>query len=472
MSRLFVFAIGGTGSRVVKSLSFIAAAGVEFKSDKIIPILIDTDAQNGDTDRTKKILTTYEKIRKSGNKNGTENLFKPNLVKLSSESKDKAGQIENDYLLKFGHSNGTFAEEINYNNLRPALQDPTKALLNSLYSTSTDNFAELNLKLTVGYKGNPNIGSVMFNEFKEKDAWKFFETTIAPNDKVVIVASIFGGTGAAGLPSLVKTIRSSENPDVKNTQLGIIVALPYFTVSNDEKSAIKTEMFKTKAVSALSYYINNLKEVNATYYVADNRPTNHANHEGGREQTNPAHSAELFAAYAISHFDNDTRNGYFEFGVKQTSQGGLQFNDFESNVIDELIKPLIRLKIASIGFQYLIELPSATTAKKNMGMTGNTASNLGSNSHLADLMEFFKHTDGWFNEMSDIESLRLFKPNLDKQLNDLIIGKEKKKQILGGGVETLKFLNVAAQNKSQNAENALNILDNAANEIIKELLEK
>ena len=48
---LYIFAIGGSGSRVLRSLTMLLAAGVQTDSN-IIPIIIDPDASNGDLDRT------------------------------------------------------------------------------------------------------------------------------------------------------------------------------------------------------------------------------------------------------------------------------------------------------------------------------------------------------------------------------------------------------------------------------------
>ena len=40
MSKLYVFGIGGTGSRVLRSLTMLLASGVECKADTIVPIII------------------------------------------------------------------------------------------------------------------------------------------------------------------------------------------------------------------------------------------------------------------------------------------------------------------------------------------------------------------------------------------------------------------------------------------------
>jgi hypothetical protein len=64
MAKLFVFAIGGTGSRVIKALTMLLASGVELRNiDRVVPIIIDPDTSNGDLTRTVDILKTYKEIR-------------------------------------------------------------------------------------------------------------------------------------------------------------------------------------------------------------------------------------------------------------------------------------------------------------------------------------------------------------------------------------------------------------------------
>jgi len=53
MAKLYVFGIGGTGSRVLKSLTMLLAAGVDCGVDTIVPIIVDRDLSNRDLTRTK-----------------------------------------------------------------------------------------------------------------------------------------------------------------------------------------------------------------------------------------------------------------------------------------------------------------------------------------------------------------------------------------------------------------------------------
>lgn len=62
MSKLYVFGIGGTGSRVIKSLTMLLASGVRMKSDAIVPIIIDPDVAAADLTRTVDLMHTYNNI--------------------------------------------------------------------------------------------------------------------------------------------------------------------------------------------------------------------------------------------------------------------------------------------------------------------------------------------------------------------------------------------------------------------------
>ena len=62
MSKLYLFGIGGTGSRVIRSLTMLLASGVDAGVDTIVPVLIDPDLSNGDLTRTVNLLKKYKEI--------------------------------------------------------------------------------------------------------------------------------------------------------------------------------------------------------------------------------------------------------------------------------------------------------------------------------------------------------------------------------------------------------------------------
>ena len=222
MSKIYVFGIGGTGSRVLRSLTMMLASGVKLGPgvDKIVPIIIDPDNANADLTRAVDLMNKYSEIRKQ---------LKFTEGAQSTFFKTEIEKILKNYTLPFQNIGDTsFESFIDISNLSIEDQAFTRML-----------FSEKNLssKMDVGFKGNPNIGSVVLNQIFESDGFSDFANTFGQGDRIFIISSIFGGTGAAGFPMLLKTLRTSDwfnNSDVINkSNIGAVTILPYFKVSND-----------------------------------------------------------------------------------------------------------------------------------------------------------------------------------------------------------------------------------------------
>ena len=98
-------------------------------------------------------------------------------------------------------------------------------------------------------------------------------------DRIFIVSSIFGGTGAAGYPIIVKNIRNADNNtavnnrgDLRNAKIGALTVLPYFNIQQDENSPISRADFISKTKSALFYYHYNIKIKQAHQYLEFSTP--------------------------------------------------------------------------------------------------------------------------------------------------------------------------------------------------------
>ena len=59
MNNLYVYAIGGTGERIMKSLVIMMAAGVKLGANKVIPIFIDNDAESKALTDCKELIDSY-----------------------------------------------------------------------------------------------------------------------------------------------------------------------------------------------------------------------------------------------------------------------------------------------------------------------------------------------------------------------------------------------------------------------------
>lgn len=332
MPRLFVFGIGGTGARVIKSLTLLLATGVKTNGFDVVPIIIDPHKDLPELKECKNLMRLYKKIHKDIYKDyqGTEKglFFHSNMISLN-EIMPEVGPHSFDHDERIDES---FGDLIAYNTLSKG--DINRDLIDLLYTEGT-----MRTPLSVGFKGNPNIGTVVLNNFEEEAWYKSFESILDAQDRVFIISSIFGGTGASGFPLLVKTLRESSNPTVKNIVIGALPVMPYFKLSepdpNSNHKEIDSNNFFTKTKSALSYYEKNLTGVNALYYVADptEQSTPYMNNE--EAQDNKAHLVELIGASGILDFvtKDFTRadSNHYDYALKEDAN----IIDFK-NLGDEL----------------------------------------------------------------------------------------------------------------------------------------
>jgi len=321
--RLFLFLIGGTGSRVLRPLVMQLAAGVLPKDDngnakatEIVPIIIDPHKANEDVKRTENLLRHYKQIRLAlygDNKNVTKGFFAAKISTLKDVAPN-ASMLADSFLFNIDAiESKTFRDFISYN----TLDSSNQALCSMMFSKY-----QLDTKMDIGFVGNPNIGSVALNKIKDSEEFRQFTNVFQKDDRVFIVSSIFGGTGAAGYPILVNNIRDAANNsqvnnrgDVANSRIGALTVLPYFNVQQDEKSPISRADFISKTKSALYYYHDNitglrhegndlpLSKVNACYYIGDEVPSNpYFNDPGNNGQRNDAHLVEFVGSTAIIDF--------------------------------------------------------------------------------------------------------------------------------------------------------------------------
>lgn len=341
MSKVYVFGIGGTGSRVLRSLTMLLASGVDCGNDTIVPIIIDPDAAGGDLTRTVSLMRCYSDIRKQLTFDGaSRNEF----------FKTEIDQVVQNFQLPLDNKVQTlkFQDYMGVSSMTPNNQ----YLMSMLFSD--DN---LGADMNVGFKGNPNIGSVVLNQFSQSQAFISFANNFQPNDRIFIISSIFGGTGASGFPLLLKTLRSnSDIPNfalINNAVIGGITVLPYFNVKQSNNSAIDSTTFISKTKSALAYYDKNISgnnSIDALYYIADDINNAYDNHEGGNNQKNDAHMVELISALAVVDFVNNIRNRnkptvHKEFGINDLQNGAndVILSDFAKGTNEIIKDSLIRM---------------------------------------------------------------------------------------------------------------------------------
>lgn len=445
MSKLYVFAIGGTGSRVLRALTLVLASGVELRHgyNTVVPIIIDPDSANGDLERTTDILTKYQRIKNQiGESSG---FFKTEIKTLRNLSDNNSNSVANNFLFKIaGTASQSFDSFISYH----ALGENSQSLMDLLYTSE-----DLQSSMEVGFKGKPNIGSIVLNQIIENQGYNMFANKFDEGDGIFIISSIFGGTGAAGFPLLLKNLRD-EDPKIPNSHLisnskiGAVTFLPYFKITppaEDEEQTIDSSTFLGKAKAALHYYehaVFRRNQLNAFYYLGDHSQNDYPHNDGKAEQKNKAHFLELAGAMAIVDFIDEcpkhetqekeaVNSVNKEFGVGEYS-ADMKFQHLGKNLTRQIRQSLVQLSLMEKFLEHSLgkNLDSKTTWVKDGGF--GKAEFFNKDFYQREFEPFIKYYREWLREMSDNHiafSPFQNKVNHDSLLN-FINGFERKNGIL------------------------------------------
>lgn len=301
--RHYYIGVGGTGARVAEALVHLCAAGLG--PDELFLMLIDPDAGNGNLSRTTELLSKYRDVqRQIASRAGGVVGFRTKII-----TPDPV------VWTIFDQQNQTLASFIALNSLEASAK-PLRHMAELLFTE-----ADLHEKLNEGFRGRPAIGAVvMAQPNADAPPWSEFWAEIskinrADEAKVFIVGSIFGGTGAAGIPTLgaAAVIRDRAALDAEKVKskiyLGSCLVLPYFTFDQaatpDEKARlhVKPDDFPLATSSALYYYLTKQLSYDEMYLIGDSGSEVVGQFAAGAgSQKNRAHYVELAAALSALDF--------------------------------------------------------------------------------------------------------------------------------------------------------------------------
>lgn len=434
--KLFVIGIGGTGARVIRSCVMLLASGMELTGyTEVVFILIDPDKSNGDLNRTIDVLRKYQSIRKKLKNFQRNNFFATKITTLNEleAKKDNPNKIV-DPEFKFqlmGVDDQRFKDFIEYSELGHS----NRSMIHAFFSE-----ANLDSDMQVGFRGNPNIGSVVLNQFKDSKEFQTFASNFGKDDRVFIINSIFGGTGAAGFPLLLKNIRNAEKEQkvpnagyLSNAAIGGLTILPYFGVEKDDESQIDKATFMSKTKAALSYYMDNIvknKSINALYTIGDHVTKDYTNNEGSISQKNDAHFVEFAGALSVFDFAGlesdflECSNGRAvhevfmkEFGIKENANP-ITLKSL-SNLTNNLVcEPLVQFQFFA---RYIEEQLSVSIDQQPWSTNGDTKidkSFVTSGLFFTDFLTgFLKYFNEWKDELQS--NKQAFAPFREVSANNL-----------------------------------------------------
>ncbi len=311
MSTDFVLGIGGTGAKCVEAFVRLATCGLG-PQDAWVGLL-DQDRSNGNSARSGQALSQYQDLRAALRVTGGADLGGSPMLGMALQ-KPKAGWA----WAPEEQSSATLSASVGYPALPPAEQAVMQALFND---------QERRLQLDEGFRQRPALGAALTLQgvTPQSAVWQDLLAALQAAGhggevRVFLLASIFGGTGAAGFPTVARLLRAEINGRglEGKVKLGGALLLPYFLFPappGDDGTTIRPDSaaFMTQARGALEYYsqLFRAERVFERLYVmgADPLIALPGYSDGGSAQANPPLLPEFLAALAAVDFLRPGRGG-------------------------------------------------------------------------------------------------------------------------------------------------------------------
>lgn len=303
MSKNFLVGIGGTGAKVIEAVVFMCAAG--YGPSELSVFVVDPDKGNGNFRRTKELIENYTFCKRNFQKSDESiELFKtdikipdPIVWNIFSDEKENQGTTLSGYIV--------------YQGLNKSLSDFASVMFSE---------TELDTPLNKGFRGHPSIGAVvMVNMDESKYPLKMLFDSLhnaGQNEvRLFLAGSVFGGTGAAGVPTfgasdVIKYHKDASLGEKKSKiLLGGALILPYFSFNVEkntkEKMFVTPKDFPMATKAALEYYGGKKDELafDQLYFIGDDAGQNVGEFSTGSDkQENLPHYIEIVTGLAAYDF--------------------------------------------------------------------------------------------------------------------------------------------------------------------------
>lgn len=338
MKANYVLCVGGSGAKSGEALLHLLSAGVS--KDPIEVHFLDQDITNGNLVKVRRLADTYKKLHKH---------MRPVLEKLKNRWLFAAELNEKTDPVVYPPVHPPF-EKLGQLFQRDLMKEELRHFFDSLF----DFEAETNLELVHGFRGRPAIGQAVlaagidtklafWDNLKARLSYRMHNAV--HSQKYFLMGSVFGGTGAAGVPTVARELHRMLNlpvpgsPGLKDPRgtVGAALFLPYFSYPNADLRMeqatgrlLPSATMMVRARLALDYY---QLEMDGTTRWSEYGPNGQAIPKrpphfdslyvvgwpelinlgyvsaGGGGQDNPALLPEMLGALAAFHFFRDFSDG-------------------------------------------------------------------------------------------------------------------------------------------------------------------
>ena len=218
MAKVFVFCIGGTGLRVMKSVVMLAASGMKTNGYDLVPVILDPHVDLEENTVLTTTIGDYIKVYKNATSAGSAQqldapagFFNTKIVRLEDLDNQQNSTSANMSEKK------SFGQYLNVGALPN--DDVNNYLIQTLYSK--DN---LKNSLSVGFKGNPNVGTVVLNEMISGADWyDAFQRHCEKGDRVFIISSAEDDTYRGAVDKIKAEIKDESTVSIVEGKLAGLI---------------------------------------------------------------------------------------------------------------------------------------------------------------------------------------------------------------------------------------------------------
>jgi hypothetical protein len=384
---LYGIGVGGTGAKCLEAVTNLAAVGlfadlVPTTGEGINLLFVDADETNGSLERAKNSLKLYQK---------TYSLFADDRTRTPLL---QTGVSSLDLWSPFRDASADkqLAAFFSYNSLKQ--NSPTLGHLFDVLYTQEEREAHLD----VGFRGRPAIGSAVMSQVDfnrlEEEPWRTLIERIQRDagsggsiPSIVLYGSIFGGTGAAGLPTMGRLLAN------KLTQINLrdkvrlagVFLLPYFSFTPNgggEEVYARSDQFMLNTEAALRYYLTQAQQMFDTVYLLGSQALSQVDFSIGKQsQRNKPHFLEVYAGLAARHFIAQKPEKGSVVLVSRQAKNLISWRDFpEPNRVKDDLGTAARF--AYVWLSYIV--PELTKAKAKVDLAG-----------LSWYKRYYKLQQGW-----------------------------------------------------------------------------
>lgn len=330
----FAIGVGGSGAKCLEALVHLHACGLLRKDNgtpaRLGTFLVEPDQQSTLLARAETAIERYEKMHEQL-RNKTQHFACGELRNYGTWSplSSAAGATRLDQV---------FPKAV----LRTQASG-LAALFDCLFPPE-----EQSADLDVGFRGRPPIGSAVMSQLNlaseaQAGGWKQMlgdiQSAAGSGDTPVIhlFGSVFGGTGASGVPTLGQILKKwLKSQGLNRVRVHASLLLPYFDFEGqgelDTGVHAESRNFQLNTDAALEFLRTSGRDCfDHVYLVGSDIKARYNFSIGGRSQENAAHVVELLACLGMPHGIKNQADNTYAYFLSRREENSICWEDLPSN---------------------------------------------------------------------------------------------------------------------------------------------